>query len=174
MTIVNDLIKHELPAYIELFDINALTINAQYYRFTTMVNGTSKVAWGGHTYDPFPLAISGIEQHSTGAPSRPQLSVANVDRFFGTLVQTMEDMVGAEVTYRRTFANYLNTYISAAPMRFLVNRKLSHNKTGVVFELKFFMDMDKLYLPKRQMLRDSVDKTGKDNFPGLGINKRTS
>lgn len=168
MTIVNDLIKHELPAYIELFDIDALTINAQYYRFTTMVNGTSKVTWGGHTYDPFPISISGISQSSTGAPARPQISIANVDRFFGTLVQTMEDMVGAEVTYRRTFANYLNTYISAAPIRLIINKKLSHNKIGVVFELKTFLDMDKLYLPKRQMLRE-----GKDGFPGLGINKRT-
>ena len=169
MTIQNDLIKHNLPAYIELFDIDALAINGQYYRYTPMVGATSNIVWGGHQYYPFPIAISGIEHTSSGAPARPQLSISNIDRFFGTLMKTLQDMVGAEVIYRRTFATYINTYISSAPLRYKINKKLSDNKIGVIVELKSFLDMDKLYLPARQMLRD-----GKDGFPGLGINKSTS
>jgi len=168
MTIAQDLQKAELPALVELFEIDASAINGTVYRYVPMNNGPDPIVWNGNTYNPFPIAITGIEQVSTGAPPRPTLSVSNVDSFFGALVSTMEDLKGATVFYTRTFETYLNGSIGAAPMRFKINRKVGHNKTGIVFELKTFLDSERIFLPGRQMLRDGPEETA---FPGLGLNK---
>lgn len=169
MTLAQDLQQPVLPAVIELFDIDALVISGTVYRFTPMTNAGAAVVWGGNTYLPIPIRITGVNQTSAGAPARPKLEVTNIDHFFGALASTLQDMVGAKVIYRHTFSTYLGTSISSAPMTYTINKKLSQNKTGISFELKSALDLDRAKLPKRQMLRDGVD-----GFPGLGINKRTS
>jgi lambda family phage minor tail protein L len=164
------LTDQQLPAYIELFEIDAQTINGNIYRLTPMVNANyTNLTWGGQVYTPWPITITGIAETSSGAPARPQVSLSNIDHYFGALAQTLEDMVGTKVIYRRTFASYLGTNIASAPVRLKVNKLISRNKTGIVFELKSATDVDKLKLPRAQMLRE-----GKRPFPGLGINKRTS
>jgi len=171
MTIAQDLQKAELPAKIDLFEIDATAITGSIYRYTPMTNGLGEVVFNGNTYSPYPIAITGIDQVSEGAPPRPLLAITNVDRFFGVLTATMQDLKGAKVIFYRTFEPYLNSGVSAAPMRFLINKKPTHNKTGIIFELKTFLDSDREFLPGRQMLRDGPPETA---FPGLGVNKSIS
>ena len=175
MSIQDDVRKSEVPAFLELFEIDLTDTNVteligSVIRVTAMTDSTDltniqQVNWGGNTYMPFPIAISGISQTSDGAPARPTLSIANIDKTIGQLAFIYNDVVGAKVTYIRTFAPYLNltSSISLPPMKFFISKKSSHTRTGLSFELRSPLDKERAFLPKRQML--------KSEFPGLGINK---
>jgi lambda family phage minor tail protein L len=175
----SEVIRSTLTAYVELFKIdcsnipNIPTDNSVFYLTTNLASdGISKVLFGEQAYDPYPIQITGISETSEGAYPRPTLDVANVYGYsmaganlFNLLVSLFEDLIGAEVTYIRTFEAYLNqtSTISAAPMKFYISRKINHNSTGISFELRSPLDKERAYLPARQML--------KRDFPGLGINK---
>lgn len=169
---ISELTKQStLPAYIELFDIDCTDIPGlgAVYRFTPNINYEagvySNVMFGGDAYTPFPIEITGYSQNSDGAPARPTLRIANVNKLFGMLSFVYADLIGAKVTYYRTFKDYLNTSVkkSAAPLKFTISRKASHNMSMVTFELRSPLDKERMMLPRRQML--------KRDFPGLGINK---
>lgn len=166
-TVEQLILKPELPAYIELFEVDCTNIPSlgTVYYLTPMVAGTAKVTFGLQEYIPFPLAIEGIEQSSDGAPARPTITVANINKLFGTLAFLYEDLVGCKVTYIRTFSIYLNlaSKISAPPLAYTVGKKLSHTSKGISWELRSPLDKERSFLPSRQML--------KKDFPGLGINK---
>jgi lambda family phage minor tail protein L len=121
--------------------------------------------FGGNTYYPFPIQLSGLSLSSEGAPPRPQLTIANIDKSIGDFVFKYGDIIGTTIIYTRTFAPYLNTAnkISLPPLKYFIAKKLSHNKNLLSFELRDFRDKERAMLPKRQML--------KKDFPGLGINK---
>lgn len=169
------ILKNNVPTYIELFDIDFSSTNiaelaGTVLRLTPMtdsrdMNNITNVEFGGDSYSPFPVQITGISQSSEGAPARPQLSVSNINKYLGSLAFQYGDIVGATVTYTRTFEPYLNqdTRISLPPLRFFVAKKIVHDKTILSFELRDFRDKERAYMPKRQML--------KKDFPGLGINK---
>lgn len=171
-TLDQAVLKTNLPAYIELFEVDctAITGIGVVYYFTT---NHTPVSFGGTTYNPFPLQIEGIANTADGAPARPVLSISNIAnasgqlvRFIGSLAFLHEDLIGTKVTYIRTFESYLNTTarVSAPPMKYTISKKLEHNKISLRFELRSPLDKERAYLPKRQML--------KRDFPGLGINKR--
>lgn len=168
MTIAQDLQKAELPARIKLFEIDATALNGSIYRYTPVTNGLGQVVFNGNTYDPFPIAMTGLERTSDGAAPRPLLAITNVDKFFGVLVATLGNLKGAKVIYTETFEPYLNSSVSASIIRFIIHKKPTHNASGIVFELKSVLDLDNDFLPGRQMLRDGPDSTA---FPGLGANK---
>lgn len=175
MTIAQDVLKAEVPAFIELLDIDLTSTNEpdllnSVLRFTPMTDSTDlanihNVMFGGNTYFPFPIQLSGISFASDGAPPRPQLTVANIDKAMGEAVFKYKDIIGATVIYTRTFSTYLNTSskISLPPLKYFIAKKITHNKNVISFELRDFRDKERAMLPKRQML--------KKDFPGLGINK---
>lgn len=122
------------------------------------------ITYRGQNYVFFPFQISGLEQSSSGAPPRPKLALANVDKTFGKLSFKYYDIVGSKVTYIRTFDKYVTNGIGSVPISMEIYRKESHNKSGISFELRFPTDREKDFLPKKQML--------KRDFPGMGLNKR--
>ena len=164
---IQDLTKQStLPAYIELFDIDCTLINGTIYRLTPNVAGNgTPIQFGENSYTPYPIEIIGYSTTSDEAPARPTLNISNINKVFGMLSFTLQDIIGAKVTYYRTFENYLNqsTKVSAAPLKFTIARKTAHNPAVLSFELRSPLDSDRGMLPKRQML--------KRDFPGLGINK---
>ena len=174
-TINQVVMQVEAPAYIEILEVDCSIIGQPVYYLT---NTTSQFTFGldefsvPRIYYPFPFRISGIEQNSDGAPARPTLEIANLQglngefiKLFGSLAFIYDDLVGISVTYIRTFEPYINltTRISAAPLKYFVGKKLSHNRLGLSFELRSPLDKERAFLPKRQMLRR--------DFPGLSINK---
>lgn len=157
----------DLPAYIELFKIdctNIPAVNTVYY-VTPMINDTTPIIFGGQEYTPFPIQLTGLSQTSDGAYPRPRIDIANINKLFGTLAFLYGDLVGASVTYIRTFAMYIGSSnaISAPPLKFYIAKKLNHDKMGLSLELRSSLDKERAFLPARQML--------KRDFPGLGINK---
>lgn len=171
-----------LPAFIELFDIlipdeiaSLTEISQQEFYYTPMTKMNPEgeeqyITFDSRLYVAFPIKITGLERTTSGAPPRAELHFANVvaPRLFGALAFLFGDIIGATVIYRRTFDNpsYLSAGLQAPPMKFTIVRKVTHNRTGVSFELKTPLDDDRNWLPGRQMLQR--------DFPGLGINKRYS
>lgn len=117
-------------------------------------------------YIGFPIQLTGLDQTSSGAPPRPKLTIATIDPIISRLSFTYGDLVGSKVVYIRTFEEYLTAGVGSYPLSMEIYRKESHNKTGIVFELRLPTDREHDYLPKKQMLRNE--------FPGLGMNKRAS
>lgn len=172
MAELGDIVQQStLPAFIELFEIDLTPISGQtsVYRFTPMFNtanpGDGHVTWNSYNYMPFPISISNIGFSIDDAPARPTLNVANINKLFGMLSFTIQDVIGAKVTYIRTFAEYIggNGSLSAPPLKFFIARKTSHNLMNISFELRSPVDKERAFFPKRQML--------KTEFPGLGTNK---
>jgi lambda family phage minor tail protein L len=176
MTIAQDVLKTTVPTYVELFKIDLSTTNevslagtTVYMTPTTSSDGESvtatNVVFGGNTYIAYPIMIDSISFASDGAPPRPKLSIANISKYIGQLAFAYGDIIGATVTYIRTFDTYTGGAgsISLPPLKYFIARKLSHNKNVLSFELRDFRDKERAFLPKRQML--------KKDFPGLGINK---
>lgn len=167
MTIEQDVQKPVTPAHIDLFEIDLTLFGGNILYLVGMVGDNyTKVQFGGQDYDPFPIAIDSFEQVTDGAPARPRLMVANVNKLFGALAYQYRDIVGAEVVYIRTFENYLNqpARISRPPMKFVIGQKISHDRQALIFSLRSPLDKERAFMPKRQMLRK--------DYPGLGVNKR--
>lgn len=168
-----DVLKSELPAYIELFEFDFSTAGipglSGYFRCTPIKHGDAYVLFGEDQFIcNFPIEITGIEQTSGTAPARPQITITNVDKYFGSLAFTYRDLAKTTVIYYRTFATYLNlpSRFAAQPLKFEIAKKLFHNKKTISFELRDPTDKERSYMPGRQMLRA--------DFPGLGTNKRVS
>lgn len=159
------------PAYVELFILDLSEIpglGALTYYLTPSGGDTNTVIWGGNTFQPWPLEISGVESSTDGAPARPTLNIGNLDanKLIGTLVFQYSDIIGAKVTYIRTFEPYLggSGTISMPPLKYTIGKKNAHDDRVISFELRSPLDKERSYLPNRQML--------KRDFPGLGINKQ--
>lgn len=171
MSIDQDVQSPVAPPYVELFAIDLTTIpglGASIYYLTPSAWQSSGVVWGGDTYLPWPMELTGVEASSDGAPARPHLNIGNLDanKLIGSLAFVYGDIIGARVTYVRTFEPYLggSGVISMPPLKYLIGRKLAHDETAVSFELRSPLDKERAFLPNRQML--------KRDFPGLGINKQ--
>ena len=178
MTISQDILKSELPATVELFKVDLSKTNesglaGSVVYLTPMTQGSvvagqatyTALQFDGNTYSPFPIQITGIEASAEGAPARPVINISNISKYIGNLVFAYNDIIGAEVTYIRTFSTYLGigSNVSLPPLRYQIAKKTSHNKSIISFELRQFNDKERAFMPKRQML--------KRDFPGLGINK---
>lgn len=169
MSIEQELQLPAVSAYIELFKVDLSIIFGSSYilYFTPNTNGTDNIVFGGNTYLPWPMQISGFGQSNSGAPPRPILTFGNLDssKTLTQLVFCYGDLVGGFVTYFRTFAKYLNlsSEIAISPITFTIGRKTLHNNKAIQFELRTALDKERQYLPNRQML--------KTDFPGLGVNQ---
>jgi len=177
MSIEQDILKSAAPAYVELFEIDCSMLGGGELSTYYLTNSPSICSFGldefgnPRTYYPFPVAISGVETNSEGAPPRPKLELANLRglsgealKLFGTLAFTYDDLVGIPVSFIRTFDTYLNlTSRIGVPLKYYIGKKLTHNRLGMSFELRSPLDKERAFLPKRQMLRR--------DFPGLSINK---
>jgi lambda family phage minor tail protein L len=163
------LTQASVPAFVELFKIDLSELFPTTPNVFYLTPEPQEVVWGGRTFMPFPVRLTGLEQSSSGAPPRPKIEVANIyqNRLFGTLAFQHNDIIGGKIEYIRTLAIYLGDptqSICAAPMRFEIFKKEAHNKTFISFLLRTPLDRERAFLPKRQMLRAE--------FPGLGLYKR--
>lgn len=159
--------------FIELFELNLSVIPAISPEFVKSYwtpsgvhmegNVPTQITFKGNSYTPYPIQLTGISQVVEGAYPRPQLVIANLDKLIGSYTFLFSDIIGAEVTYIRTFAKFLSVGLSSPPLTYYIARKVSHEIGSLTFELRTALDKERAFLPSRQML--------KKDFPGLGVNK---
>lgn len=167
ITVTADVQQLAADALVELLELDAAPLGGILYRFHSGTNQLkASVVWQGNTYAPMPVEIDGFEYNGKGKLPRPTLRLQNVDGIMGAVVDTYQDLIGAKVTRKRTFAKYLDaanfpsgTNPTADPTAafpddiYFVNRKLSHTKTVVELELASSFDIQGVRLPRRQIIQ---------------------
>lgn len=163
-----DIQKLAPGSLVDLFELDATNIGGEVIRWHNGVNGLGNdVVWQGNTYSRFPVQASGFAKNGKGALPRPVIRVANISGLVGALVRELDDLAGAKVTRRRTFAKYLDAVNFAAgnPMAdpnvgfpdevWFVDRKVSESGVFVEFELSSAFDVAGVKLPRRQCIQNT-------------------
>lgn len=163
MGIKADLQSLQPGAMIELFELDATALGGDLLRFHNGLNQLNQpLVWQGNTYTPFPVEATGFEYSGKGTLPRPVLRVANVTGLLGALVRSMDDLLGAKVTRKRTLAKYLDAInfngsvnptadpTAALPDEvYFVDQKTSENKVLVEFALAASFDCAGVMIPLR-------------------------
>lgn len=166
--ITSEIQKLAPSAVIELFILDLTLFGGERYYFHAGTNGIrTRVVWQGQAYEPFPVQVSGFEYNGNGQLPRPKLLAANVTGIISILVLAYQDLLGAKVTRRRTFAKYLDavnfpggvnpTADTTAEFQddvFFIDRKSNENRDVVEFELAPAFDVTGVKLPRRQIVQN--------------------
>lgn len=159
MTLEADVQQGWHEAIIELFDLDLTPItgdvNDKFYFTNQLKPDDSKVVWQGRTYEPLPIVATGYEKNTTGQIAQPSLTVANVMGTFTQVISSLDDLVGAKVTRRRTLGKYLDGEPGADPSQefpldiFYIERKTAENALTITWQLGSVLDLEGLQLPRR-------------------------
>jgi len=138
------------------------------------VNGSAPtILWQGQAYAAFPIEGSGFESKGDQSLPRPRIRVSNKDSIISKYLRTHNNLIGAKVIRKRTFAKFLddenfpngeNPYYDvetgstlASPTSHLIdqtyyiNRRITETKHAVEFELSTVFELDNVYLPNRNV-----------------------
>lgn len=164
MGIAEDIQKLEPGALVELFILDATSLpggGVSYFHAGTNALG-GPVVWQGAEYQPWPVQVRGFEKSGTGRLPRPTLSMANVLGTVGTLARDFNDLLGARLIRKRTFARYLDAVNfpggvnpTASPVEsfpddeFVVDQKTVENKHLIEFTLVARCDLEGVRIPLR-------------------------
>jgi lambda family phage minor tail protein L len=112
MTLAIDGHRLTPDALIDLYIVDLSTMNVPgfsdtYYFATCTHTDGSPINYLGHTYQPLPIIIEGIEKRGTGASARPTVEISNIGGVISDLCSEYDDLVGATVIRRRTLSNYI-------------------------------------------------------------------
>ena len=158
------------------------------YYFTNTKNELGNdIVWQGKTYTAIPLKADGYEATGKGSLPRPNISVANLNGTFTTILALLNvdddgnalprntrTLEGCKVTRTRTLSKYLDavnftggTNSDADPTSYFrprdiyfIDRKSMENRDVISYEMCSAFDLVGVRLPKRQILPD--------DFPGIG------
>jgi lambda family phage minor tail protein L len=162
MTIKKDIQRLDPGARVELFDLDATSLGGSISYFHAGTDqSTSAIVWQGHSYLPWPVQASGFEYNGRGQLPTPRMKIANVGGLITALNLAYDDLVGAKLTRKRTFARYLDGEPAADPTAgfpddvFYVDRKVSENKVFVEYELGSALDVHGVKIPIRQANRNA-------------------
>ena len=149
-------------AVIELFTLSlnsALHGDSTIYRFHNgaNLNANGEIVWAGNSYLRFPIQCTGFEFGSTGTLPRPTITISNI---FGT-IRTLARFLDAV-----NFTGGTNPFGTPDPTAefpqeiYLLDRKVTENRSIVTWEAQSALDLVNVKLPKRIATRDI--------FPGIG------
>ena len=113
--ITQDIHGFEPGAVIELFELDISTGTAPssepILRWHSGINeNMQEIVWQGNKYAAFPIEAEGFEFSGKGAIPRPTLTVANITSMLTGVINEYDDLVGAKITRKKTFAKYLDSY----------------------------------------------------------------
>lgn len=112
---ITELIQRlDADARVELFELDLTPIrkiddvdsHLYFHAGTSALGGP--IVWQGKTYSPWPIQVEGFEMTTQGSLPRPRLKVANINGAIGALTDEFDDLVGAKLIRRETFAQYLD------------------------------------------------------------------
>lgn len=162
-TLQAEVMKLAPDALIELYilDLNTIGVAAiEYFHCGTNEN-RQPVVFQGITYQPFPVQVTGFEMNGQGQLPTPKLAVSNTNGAISQTILQYQDMVGAKVTRKRTFAKFLDGEPDANPTQefpldvYYVGRKTAENGDIVQFDLVSTFDLTGITLPSRQIIQNS-------------------
>jgi lambda family phage minor tail protein L len=166
--IESDVQKLNPGKLVEMFELDAAAIGGDVLRWHSGVNVLGNdLVWNGETYSRFPVEASGFERSSKGTLPRPKIRVANISGLIGAICRELDDLMGARLTRRRTFAKYLDAVnfpggvnpeadpnCAFADEVWFVDRKANENGVFIEFELSAAFDVRGVKLPRRQCIQN--------------------
>lgn len=165
MSIASDIQKLNPGTLVELFILDATAIGGEVFHFHAGTNELlSNVVWQGVEYQRYPVEAEGFELKANGTSPRPKIRAANVGGTLGVAVRTNDDLIGAKIIRKRTFARYLDAvnFSGGNPhadplveMRdeiYYVDRKVTENRVMIEWELVSALDLAGVKLPRRQII----------------------
>jgi len=166
--ISTDVQKLAPDAIVDLFELDATTIGGEVLRWANDVNELGNdITWQGNSYSRYPIEAQGFEKQGSGKQPRPTLKAANAMGLLGALARSLDDLLGAKVTRRRTFVKYLDAVnftgginaqadpnVGFADEVWYVDRKASENGIFIEFELASALDLSGVMLPRRQCIQN--------------------
>lgn len=162
MSITSDVQKLDPGALVELFEVDATELGGDRLFFHAMTK-VGSVWWRGNEYHPWPVQAEGFARDSDRPPT-PTLRVANLEGSISVLCDVHDDLVGARVIRRRTFAKYLDARNfdegnpsadpnqELPPESWFIERKVAETPESVEFELASVLDFNGVQLPRRQIV----------------------
>lgn len=147
-------------AVITLFHLDANNVGAGDFRFTSTAFTTSKVMYGGQTYEPVDIFAEGFEWSGKGSLPEPTLRLNNATFVLMGAVIAYNDLLGAKLTRIRTFRQFLDGQADADPNAHLpteiyyIAQKTAANKIYIEWKLASSLDQEGSLLPGRQVLKD--------------------
>ncbi len=138
----------------------------------------NNIIWQTKTYLAAPIQTEGFEYSAKGSLPTPKIAISVNESTVASLVnlkillRNLNELVGAKVTRRRTYAMFLDadnwvlnggppnaTYApdpnsEFSPDIYYISRKSADNKSYLEFELTSIIDLDGLKLPGRLVLAD--------------------
>ena len=144
---------------VDLYDIDLSAFDpGNTVHITPMTSAGTKITFGGVVYDPLPIEAEGFAYPGNGQMPRPTIKVSNINLTFTSLVDQLNDLIGAKVTRRRTYAKYLDGAPEADSSAqfpsevYFIERKVRQNKFLIEWELKASVDVENVLIPKGQVL----------------------
>ncbi len=167
--IESDVQKLNPGAIVEMFELDATALGGDILRWHSGVNVLGNdLVWDGNTYSRFPVEASGFERSGKGTLPRPKVKVANISGLIGAMARSLDDLMGAKVTRRRTFVKYLDAVNFAGGVNpqadpncafpeeiWFVDRKANENGVFIEFELSAAFDVRGVKLPRRQCIQNT-------------------
>lgn len=162
MPIKSDIQSLEPGNRIALFEVDALSLGADVFRFHADLQ-SGPIYWQGNQYDPWPIECDGFVRNSA-QPVSPTLRVSNIDGTITALCLAFDDLVGAKLTRRQTLIKYLDAVNfggvnpTADPNEhfpdeiWYIDRKSAETNETVEFELASAADLNGASLPGRQII----------------------
>lgn len=157
--IQGDIQKLSPGALMEFFVVDMAPIGGGLARFHAGTNELRQaVLWQGFEYAFWPVKADGFEVNGRGQAPRPKITIANVDGTISALNLQFQDLVGAKVVRKRTFARYLDGTPQADPTAefpddvFWIERKVRDDGETVEYELASIWDVEGVMLPRRQVI----------------------
>jgi phage-related protein len=69
-----------------------------------------EIVWQGNRYSAMPIEAEGFEFSGAGSIPRPTVTVANITSILSSVINSYDDLIGAKVIRKKTFAKYLDSY----------------------------------------------------------------
>jgi lambda family phage minor tail protein L len=166
MSIAQTINTLELGAKVDLYelDLTPCGYDVQFYWTPSVKDGSRSLFQGGIEYVPRGVSIGKIGKTSQDQPPEPVLTIGNVDKGGNALLKQYGDLMGAKVTRRRTFAQFLDDGAYPDPNARLmdeiwyIEQKTLSNRTIIQFALKSTIDLDGTQIPNRRVLKNQCTR----------------
>lgn len=161
MSLRADLQKSFPGELITLFQLDCSKIEAgPVLFFTPASQDAGTVLFDGNEYTPVDIDAEGFEWNGRGAFPTPTLRLSNVTQTATALVNSYQDLIGAEVRRIRTLSQYLDNGTTPDPGQifaidiFKVEQKTLHSRTVIEWKLSAAVDQQGTRLPSEVLIRD--------------------
>lgn len=168
MSINSDIQQLEPGPLLTFYELDATAIGAGIVRFHG-IEGMGATTWQSVVYSPWSINAEGFARTSEQQP-RPKLQVGNVNSSISLLCMLYDDLVGARLARKRTFAKYLDAVnfpgginLTADPSQefpdevWFIDRKSAETANMVEFELASPLDFQGVQLPRRQIIANQCN-----------------